>query len=362
MPVLGTNGILRLKREAPPPVFLPSSALSVQLNSFQLVNQDYWTGDEIYLSSPNGIPVAADAIPNGVAMYYGSNWALGSNRAHITSEASLFYIPLGSGGDSAFFYNQGNPIAGAHFYIHRDQFDRISFYTNHADAINGLKPTRVTLFNLAFDTVLLSPRGTTSYDNALLKCTALLGSYQYSDIRDEVTLNSLCDFAPAYESPAPGSGSYNNADIVPRRLANGFPWQFVALLRDWKLDLNADSVDTSCIAAKFGEAVKSMVRGGGSFDFCIDRLAGSELATDPTALLQLLLLTEKGSKAEVEFWVIQAYTPPNECSGRAAGELYYTGDILVTNTAINVRPDDIIAGSATFVTTGPIRLKMGQRS
>ena len=361
MPVLGDSGVLRLRREAPPAVFLPYSAMNTQLDSFQLINQDFWTGDEVYLSSPNGIPVEENAIPNGVGMYFGSDWSLGPNRAHITSDGDDFYIPLLDDGDDELFYNQGTLITGRHYFIHRDQFDRVSFYTDYASAINGIKSTRAPLYNLVFDRVLLSPRGTTDYDNALLTCTAELGSYSNSDIFDEVTLASICASAPTYETPVAGTGDYNNADVQPRRLAAGFPWQYVCLLREWSLNLDGPSVDTTCIAQKFGEAVKSVVSGGGTIDFMIDRQSGSEMSTDPTALLQLLLLTEKGAKAEAEFWIIQNRSSNGLCSEQAAGELYYAAEILVSNNAINVRPDDVIAGSATFVTTGPIRLRMGQR-
>jgi hypothetical protein len=36
--------------------------------------------------------------------------------------------------------------------------------------------------------------------------------------------------------------------------------------------------------------------------------------------------------------------------------LYYEADILVTQTAVNLRPTEMVAGTAQFVTTGEIRL------
>jgi hypothetical protein len=41
------------------------------------------------------------------------------------------------------------------------------------------------------------------------------------------------------------------------------------------------------------------------------------------------------------------------------GDLYYECDILITNNAINTRADALIVGSASFVTTGPIQLRIG---
>jgi len=42
-----------------------------------------------------------------------------------------------------------------------------------------------------------------------------------------------------------------------------------------------------------------------------------------------------------------------------AGDLFYECEILITNNAINTRADALIVGSASFVTTGPIQLRMG---
>jgi hypothetical protein len=50
----------------------------------------------------------------------------------------------------------------------------------------------------------------------------------------------------------------------------------------------------------------------------------------------------------------------NSYSSLAPGDLYYKCDILVTNTAVNTRAEDAIVGTAQFVTTGAIELKMGR--
>jgi hypothetical protein len=44
----------------------------------------------------------------------------------------------------------------------------------------------------------------------------------------------------------------------------------------------------------------------------------------------------------------------------AAGDLYYKCELLVTQIAVNTRATDVIAGTAQFVTTGVIELKMGR--
>ena len=71
--------------------------------------------------------------------------------------------------------------------------------------------------------------------------------------------------------------------------------------------------------------------------------------------MKLLLMTEKGCKAEAEFWMIDRPDCGVECD-LINGDLYYKTDILVTQNAVNLRPTEMVAGTAQFVTTGEIRL------
>ena len=72
MAVLGVNGIVRLRREAPDPLVLPQVAMRPDIDVFLVRNQDYWNGDEVRLFSPDGLPLSTDALPNGVGCYFGS--------------------------------------------------------------------------------------------------------------------------------------------------------------------------------------------------------------------------------------------------------------------------------------------------
>jgi hypothetical protein len=124
------------------------------------------------------------------------------------------------------------------------------------------------------------------------------------------------------------------------------------------LELSAPNVETTALGEKFGESVKSLVTGGGSLDFLIERR--TELGeSDATNLLQLLMLTEKGCKAEAQFWMINDRAGQN-CAGLAPGDLFYEAEVLITQTAVNTRPTELIAGTASFATTGRIALKTGK--
>ena len=80
-------------------------------------------------------------------------------------------------------------------------------------------------------------------------------------------------------------------------------------------------------------------------------------------LLNLLFLTEgggSGSQISTEAWFYMMDNPPcNPCGQPLGGSLFYKAQILITQTAINVRPTDFIVGTAEFVSTGEIKLLVG---
>ena len=70
-----------------------------------------------------------------------------------------------------------------------------------------------------------------------------------------------------------GADEFANADVQPRGSVNKGPhplWTVMCDVKEWSLELDAPSVDTTGVGEKF-EAVKSLVTGGGSADFFIDR-------------------------------------------------------------------------------------------
>ena len=364
MAVLGVGGRLRLKREAPEPTVLRPGNVNTASNSIYVRNQAFWSGDEVTISCANGLPIDASTngpdCPNGYATYFGGPWYLGSNRSHITDDNTAFY----KNSNNAQFYMRAAECAlttSANYFIYRDQLDRVSFYQNRADALNGTTTSRIQLFKVDFNALVISASGTTNYQTAIAECANAIGEYQFSDAQDEVSLDSICDFAPTYDSPAPWITEYDNADLTPRYYVNagevGANWVIQADLQEWSLNLSAPEVDTTSVGEKFGDAVKSLVNGGGSLDFLVDRRS-PEGSDDSTALMRLLILTEKGCKADAEFWMIEDRSG-STYNSLLPGDLYYTAQVLITSLALNLRPDAIIAGSANFVTVGEIGLRMG---
>ena len=272
------------------------------------------------------------------------------------------------------FYDVNNtPIGFANVFICVDELSRISFYKTKCTSMACKRSDRIDLTQLSFaediDHIGIFPSGDEPYENSRVFCSVEgQGNYEYYDVFDDDPLNvdipvanrdSMCNYAPTYEYPIAGTDDYGNADIQPRPdIGAGDDgigkYLCVADIREWSLELDAPAVDTTGVGQKFGEAVKSLITAGGTIDFLVDRACHPELE-EPEVLMQLLLMTKQGAKASAKFYLVN--DPTGSCED-IAGSLYYETDILITRNAINLRPTEIVACTATFVTTGEVKLLM----
>ena len=80
-------------------------------------------------------------------------------------------------------------------------------------------------------------------------------------------------------------------------------------------------------------------------------------------MMNLLFQTEggcSGAPIETEAWfMVMEGNGCNDCFPPIGGSLYYKANILITQTAVNVRPTELVVGTAEFITTGPIKLMQG---
>ena len=134
-------------------------------------------------------------------------------------------------------------------------------------------------------------------------------------------------------------------------------------IKNWSLNLDAPSVDTTGVGEKFGNSVKSLVSGGGSAEFIIDKKCYKDGSDNGTYLMRLLLMTQMdGCKANAKFYMMTGNGVEScgvNCDGSLSGGMWYETDILVVQNAINLRPDELVAGTANFVTTGEIKSQIG---
>lgn len=310
MAVLGNSGRLVLKRETPEECHVSKDQLDFANNLVTAICPGFWTGDKIEIDC---LPVDDGDPPantDGYASYFGSKWYLGGNRTQITANDDAFYkttaedYPDGQFGDDADFYvkpgdiDDGDEIPACipgEWWIHIDQLGNISFYDSRCGALAGCLNNRVDLENIGED-------------------------FTIKPVEKEYQI--LCE------------------------------------IREWRLELEGPSVDTTSVSEKWGNAVKSLVTGGGSTEFFIDRKCFDDEHDNGLMLMKLLLLTAKGCKASAQFWMIDRGDTcgSDPCTGLIDGDLYYEADILITQNAINLRPAELVVGTAQFVTTGEIKL------
>lgn len=346
MAVLGANGRLLLKREAPPVCLINPDAIDAENDVLLSICEGYWSGDHI---SSDCLQIGDIVFPPNVdkyATYYGSKFFLGPNRDQITDFGDEFYktgsedYPDGQFGDSAQFYarrgdtSDGEIIGGCipdDFWIHIDELGHVSFYTSRCAALAGCEKDRLDL-GKAYEQFTIAPYGPIEYQNAVWECVDAFGEYKFSDGEDTFALIDICEEPPLF-------------------------WQTLCEIREWSLELSAPAVDTTSVAEKFGNAVKSLVTGGGSTEFFIDRKCFEEDQDNGRSLMKLLLMTQKGCQASAQFWMIdRPGCGVNLCTEVIKGDLYYEADILITQSAVNLRPTEMVVGTAQFVTTGEIRL------
>ena len=379
MAVLGTNGKIVLNRSAPAPVAVDVTALNQDKNIISLTAQGFRSGDLVEVASidnwPNTDLNDAPLIPAYANVYDYQDYAemVGYSTAY---PAALLrpYRWLATEGNDALVTESGDIIAVQsdadttpyrnRLYVHVDQLNRLSFYRTRAAALAGV---------------------------------------------NDVTREDLDQSDFTLDPTAP----------IELRLVN--EWKLEACLQSWSLNLNANEIDTTGLGDQFFDGVKSLIQGGGTFDFLIEReardarttaiisrseyanayvfynvpttetyneasIVGSsagvtaydnanitpapaeftydtkQLATVGTSnLLRLLLNTNEQAEGEAEFWMIDgdAQDRTSYTGMLLPGDLYYKAQIMLTSSAVSVRATDIITGSANFVTVREVQLREG---
>ena len=321
MAVLGTNGKIVLNRSAPTPVAVDVTALNQDKNIISLTAQGFRSGDLVEVASidnwpntalnnPPLIPTYANvydyqdypelvgystAYPDALLRPY--RWlATESNDALVTESGDI--IAVQSDANTTPYRNR--------LYVHVDQLNRLSFYRTRAASLAGANDvTRENIDQAAFitraDGSYTYTLPTTAYANAAVVDDPLeTTSLESADIVG--IAGSLSDYPPPYDdlSLDAGTTAYDNADVAPRtdiiqpayqqpapdalielRLVN--EWKLEACLQSWSLNLNASEIDTTGLGDQFFDGVKSLVQGGGTFDFLIEREARDTRNTAITA-------------------------------------------------------------------------------
>lgn len=348
MAILGTGGLLELSRETPQPMALSIARLNRTASpvSISLGNQGYWTGDRVVIASSRGVPIDSNSdtyadCPDGHGFYRGSVWSTGPARSFYTGSNTDTSNQYKTNGNSDRWYNRSASTGQTTVfdaYIHRDELDRITFYNSEANAYDGGTTGRYDLESVDLGNFVVaaysSVSGFTSAMNSL--ATAVQG----------VNL-------PQSEQPAEAVTSLPSLFSELCSVSNR-QWLLQGGLAEWALNIDASNLDTTAIGETFGENVKAVVRGAGSLQFEVDHRNRST-EHDSMMLMRLVLMTQNQCNTNAKFHL---YKNRSENTDQVNGSAYYECDILLTNTRINTRVTDLISGTADFVATSPIRLRV----
>ncbi len=374
MALFGNGGTLELSREWPKPMALRPGAIGYGLSPIRIEfgNQDYWTGDQIIFACASGLPFDqngdgyADA-PDGHGIYRGGQWATGPSRAwyegaetdnspfyerfpaylttqdsdNLTTQAGDQFFVFTGQDQGKFFYNRiadtglSTQISA---YIHIDALDRIRLFNTEIAAHNLDVTAEIIPLNVSIDNFVIARySANATYTNAVAAAAnsikPLLLPSTSQPLEDVITVPA--GFAVISDDPEQRG------------------WLVQCQLEEWALDIDASGLDMTAIGQTFGEQTKALVRGAGALQFVVDRevQAGEQ---DATTLLRLVLLTQNSCKSSAKFHLYKNRTPVSPQVGTTA---YYSCDLLLTNSRINVKAGDLITGSSDFVVTGEIGLR-----
>lgn len=347
MPVLGVGGVVELRRELPEPVLITPEARVGYVDALAVSTAGFWTGDTVWVWGPLGLPfdLNGDGEPDvtgGWGMFYGSKYTLQAARAaRLTSGSAKWF-----GAEAPFKYElPEDALDRTELFIYRDSLDRLSFYRTLSDSLEADPEKRLTIYPVDFRVMLLAPAGSTGYQERLEPTYPEVSAYRGFDSRTELRLAEIS--TAAISEP--------EGDAADR------PWRFVAEMDDWSLELDSQAIDTTGLGERFGDNTRALVTGGGQLNFFINRHEYAQ-EIDATFIARLLTVLEQGSKAEAKFKVAIASSAPRrqKLSDKRLPmtNVSYKASLLLTNTVTDVSAEDVIRGSARFVTVGRIRLDL----
>jgi hypothetical protein len=127
-------------------------------------------------------------------------------------------------------------------------------------------------------------------------------------------------------------------------------------VRSYTFNTDRESLETTTMSDRFKRMYSAgLISGSGSID-CIFNTSNSGLVENPLLMLQLINRTDIGSEFDCYLQLTEDDAYPT------AQDIYYEFQAMITRTGIEVAPDQTINCAIDFVTTGEIKLLIGEPS
>lgn len=334
--IVGAGGYVQLSREWPEPTAFPQSSRA-GTNSLFCQDKAFWTGQRVLVYSFLGLPLrlgqqAYAPCPEGHRFWGGSSLAAGPQSAHRGNGDTTFWKQAG---DEPLNDDVWETAATTGFdqvldaYIYRDQLDRITLYTSEGAAINRNSEEVAGFSSVDYRSLLIAPYSASeSYQVAF----EALGQFMYEEMPErEVRASNYIDIP---------EDMLNISDDPEQR-----GWSILVGCREWTLQTDPAVLDSTAIGEDFGDSVKDVVRGSGSFNGFIPLSNSDSTKFDARDFIRLMLMTETGSKARVRLRVQDQKT--GGCQNEDA--VWIEADILLGPGEISTSVEEAVNYSSQFI-------------
>jgi hypothetical protein len=143
------------------------------------------------------------------------------------------------------------------------------------------------------------------------------------------------------------------------------PERILAQIREFEVNTERNSVDTSALSDDFRKQFSGMISGSGRincfFDYerreCDPYTDGSSQALEmPIYMNQLLLRTRMGSEFWAKVVLVRRGDKPYGTSRDSDDQVWYEFEAIITNIAMSFAPGQPVESVIDYVTTGEIKL------
>jgi hypothetical protein len=347
MALLGAHGEVSFSREwAQPTVVNQERLVSGSPNSLDLGNPAFWAGDRVLLLCQRGIPARLPGTtnapcPSGYSFYGGGQYQTGPAVTARTVGNAMY-----AGLASRAFYEQAPSVplvTSAYVFIHRDELDNITFFSDEDDAINGSGSSFLPISVLDSGPILITPAPAGNYSQAIVsQALSFLSPILFEGMEAELAGDQVFpdDFIKTISQLLEDASLESN-------------WKQVANLTSWVFETNVDVLDQNAIGQQFGESAKGTLKGAGSFN-AIVKAADPSLEFSPSSMLRLMFITQAGARAKAKFVIADGARSQTSCDSNR--KIYYETPLIISKSTVNTTVQELITMTIEFVATGKIRI------
>lgn len=130
----------------------------------------------------------------------------------------------------------------------------------------------------------------------------------------------------------------------------------IAQLSSFELNTERETVDTTTLSDDFRNRISTLISGSGRIN-AFWEYTGNTAEEVPNYILELILRAKVGSNFTGRFYLKTSGYNPAGHSDTANDVIWYNVDGVLTSTALQFSPNNVIQIAADFVTTGEIQLR-----